>query len=240
MDILDVRASRLVVADPGLSPARVDEVIRLDPGPRRYDLQEGYHDAFLSKGQVVVGQTRDEIYSVATHHLELDVLEAFPRAPRRGEAVNLILLWNKGEAVYGQLFLEAEWTSSSYGISNTDAARLRWRAWDTRELISTAEEAQSMNDTGETLRHKTIIGRERALVEALAKALNLTIGGPSPSKITQKQLSRHNTGKLWETPLGHAFEVQLVGPEGEITGHIARITVELDRFEDPATQGETS
>jgi hypothetical protein len=240
MDILDVRASRLVVADPGLSPARVDEVIRLDPGPRRYDLQEGYHDAFLSKGQVVVGQTRDEIYSVATHHLELDVLEAFPRAPRRGEAVNLILLWNKGEAVYGRLFLEAEWTSSSYGISNTDAARLRWRAWDTRELISTAEEAQSMNDTGETLRHKTIIGRERALVEALAKALNLTIGGPSPSKITQKQLSRHNTGKLWETPLGHAFEVQLVGPEGEITGHIARITVELDRFEDPATQGETS
>jgi hypothetical protein len=32
MDILNVQASRLVVADPGLSPARVDEVIRLDPG----------------------------------------------------------------------------------------------------------------------------------------------------------------------------------------------------------------
>jgi hypothetical protein len=83
------------------------------------------------------------------------------------------------------------------------------------------------------LRHKTIIGRERALIEGLAKALNLTVGGLPPSKKTQAQLSRHNTGKLWETNLGNAFEVQLVDPDGAITGHIVRVTIELDRFEAP-------
>jgi hypothetical protein len=85
--------------------------------------------------------------------------------------------------------------------------------------------------TGDTLRHKTIIGRERALLESLAKTLNKTIGGPPPSRATLAELRRHRAGVLWETDLGNAFEVQIIGPDGTITGHIARVTVELDRFE---------
>jgi hypothetical protein len=88
-----------------------------------------------------------------------------------------------------------------------------------------------MSKVGETLRYKNIIGRERALVEALAKALNMTVGGPPPSRATLAQLRRHRAGRMWETELGNAFEVQIIGPEGEITGHIARVTIELDRFE---------
>jgi hypothetical protein len=88
-----------------------------------------------------------------------------------------------------------------------------------------------MSEIGETLRHETVIGRERALIEALAKAINATVGGPTPSRKTQAQLSRHRVSRVWDTKLGNAFEVQVVGPEGEVTGHVVRVTVELDRFE---------
>jgi hypothetical protein len=88
-----------------------------------------------------------------------------------------------------------------------------------------------VSEVGETLRHKNIIGRERALLEALAKAINKTIGGPPPSRATEAQLRQHRASVVWETALGCAFEVQVVGPDGAITGHVARVTVELDRFE---------
>jgi hypothetical protein len=77
---------------------------------------------------------------------------------------------------------------------------------------------------------KTIIGRERALIDALTKALQAMIGGPPPSKRTVAQVRRHKSGSRWETQRGGAFEVQLVGPDGDVTGHIARVTVEIDRF----------
>jgi hypothetical protein len=78
-----------------------------------------------------------------------------------------------------------------------------------------------------------IIGRERALIDALTNALAEAIGGPTPSKRTMAQLRLHRSSKTWPTNRGTAFEVQIHGPEGDITGHIARVTVELDRFEPP-------
>lgn len=77
-----------------------------------------------------------------------------------------------------------------------------------------------------------IIGRERALIDALAIAMNRAMGQP-PSKRTLAQLRRHGVSNLWTTPRGARFEVQIVGPEGDVTGHIVRVTVELDRFEAP-------
>jgi hypothetical protein len=88
-----------------------------------------------------------------------------------------------------------------------------------------------MSKAGETLRHKTIIGRERALIETLSKALNKTVGGLPISRATEAQLRKHRASKTWETDLGNAFEVLVVGPDGLATGHVARVTVELDRFE---------
>lgn len=82
------------------------------------------------------------------------------------------------------------------------------------------------------LRHKTIIGRERALIGGFTRALAKHVGGPPPSKKTTAELRRHNSGAVWDTMLGSAFEVQVVGPDGEPTGHVARVTVELERFEE--------
>jgi hypothetical protein len=82
------------------------------------------------------------------------------------------------------------------------------------------------------LRHRTIMGRERALIDALSKAMHAMIGGPPPSKKTLAQLRRHNASdRVWPTAQGCAFEVQVVGPDGDVTGHIVRVTIELDRFE---------
>jgi hypothetical protein len=81
---------------------------------------------------------------------------------------------------------------------------------------------------------RSIIGRERALARALTKALQELVGGPPPSKQTLAQLRRHNSSHMWETPRGYTFEVQIVGPDYDgPTGHIARVTVEIDRFEAP-------
>lgn len=77
----------------------------------------------------------------------------------------------------------------------------------------------------------SIIGRERALIDALTNALAAIAGGPPPSKRTLAQLRRHRSSETWPTRRGAAFEVQVGGPEGDATGHIVRVTVELDRFE---------
>jgi hypothetical protein len=74
------------------------------------------------------------------------------------------------------------------------------------------------------------IGRARALIAALTTAVNRSIGTP-PSKATLAQLRRHRVSRIWETRDGCAFDVQLIGPEGDVTGFIVRVTVELDRFE---------
>lgn len=76
-----------------------------------------------------------------------------------------------------------------------------------------------------------IIGRERALIDALTKALNAVIGGP-PSHRTMAELRRHNSSAITQTARGNSFEIQVVGPDSKITGHIVRVTVELDRFEE--------
>lgn len=77
-----------------------------------------------------------------------------------------------------------------------------------------------------------IIGRERALVNALADAMSKVIGGPPPSRKTMDHLRRHASSKVHETRRGCSFEVQLTALEdGQPTGHIVRVTVELDRFE---------
>lgn len=76
-----------------------------------------------------------------------------------------------------------------------------------------------------------IIGRERALIDGLSYAINHSIGGPAPSKKTMAELRRHNTGAVYQCPRGNTFEVQIVDPDGDLTGHVARVTVELDRFE---------
>jgi hypothetical protein len=76
-----------------------------------------------------------------------------------------------------------------------------------------------------------IIGRERALLDGLSNAMQSSIGGPPPSKKVLAELRRHNSSKIRPTSRGNTFEVQIVGPDGEITGHIAKVTVELDRFE---------
>ncbi len=65
-----------------------------------------------------------------------------------------------------------------------------------------------------------IIGRERALIGALA---NLVLG------VVGK---RHQTTRLHERPRGVSFDVRVLGSNYKATGHIARITVELDRVTD--------
>lgn len=81
------------------------------------------------------------------------------------------------------------------------------------------------------LRYKTIIGRERALIDGLTGVLQRMVGGPPLSKAMFAEARRHNSSRSTPTHSGSTFEVQIVGPDGEITGHIARVTVELDRFE---------
>lgn len=83
------------------------------------------------------------------------------------------------------------------------------------------------------LKYKAIIGRERALLDGLSKALNQTIGHPTPSRRVEAELRRHQVSRVYETNLGNAFEVQVHDPDGQPTGHIARVTIELDRFEAP-------
>lgn len=89
-----------------------------------------------------------------------------------------------------------------------------------------------------TLRHASIIGHERALLDGLSDALSKVVGGPPASAKTMTQLRRHRSSKVSPTLRGNSFEVQIVGPDGEITGHIVRVTVELDRFEAPSKNNQ--
>lgn len=62
----------------------------------------------------------------------------------------------------------------------------------------------------------SIIGRERALVNKLTKALQETVA------------PRHEYTKIVETSRGASFEA-LLFEGGESTGRVVRVTVELDR-----------
>lgn len=64
-----------------------------------------------------------------------------------------------------------------------------------------------------------IIGRERALMERLAKQLHL-----------DARLSHDHTA-LFETRRGYRFEVNISGPDGKPSGRIASVVIELDRVE---------
>jgi hypothetical protein len=98
-------------------------------------------------------------------------------------------------------------------------------------MDETRDEGTSVADASDE--RLPIIGRERALVDALSRALSEAVGGPAPSKRTTEQLGRHEHSRVWPTRRGCAFEVMLHGPPGEggRTGHVVRVTVELDRFE---------
>lgn len=89
------------------------------------------------------------------------------------------------------------------------------------------------------LRHKTIIGRERALIDALTNALQRVTEGMPPSKKTLAQLRLHRSSRVYPTGLGNTFEIQVHDPDRQATGHIVRVTVELDRFEE-VPRGETT
>lgn len=64
-----------------------------------------------------------------------------------------------------------------------------------------------------------ISGRERALMERLARQLHLD------AKLN------HDYTALIETRRGYRFEVNVSGPDGKPTGRIASVVIELDRVE---------
>lgn len=64
-----------------------------------------------------------------------------------------------------------------------------------------------------------IIGREQSLVDGLTKKIHRTVLKIGPST------------DLRETRRGNAFEVALVDEDDKPTGHVIKITVELDRFD---------
>jgi len=67
-----------------------------------------------------------------------------------------------------------------------------------------------------------LIGRERALMNALTK------------QIHNRGMAGYSVGRVRETPRGCAFDVQIVTNErGHYipTGHYARVEVTLDRFD---------
>jgi hypothetical protein len=66
----------------------------------------------------------------------------------------------------------------------------------------------------------SIIGREKALLGQLARSLYDTAR------------RHHNYGPIGERRRGYAFEVQIL-VDNEPTGHVAKVTVDLDRFEEP-------
>lgn len=68
--------------------------------------------------------------------------------------------------------------------------------------------------------HKpSIIGRDRALVDKLTEHLHSGIKGQHPATPASEDYR------------GSHFEVRIIGADGEATGHVARVTVELDRVE---------
>lgn len=76
-----------------------------------------------------------------------------------------------------------------------------------------------------------IIGRERALIDKLAKLL-----ADSTGRYHERTDPRH-------TARGAVFEVRIFEGDrrrGWPTGRIARVTVELDRIETPTTEGAST
>jgi len=68
-----------------------------------------------------------------------------------------------------------------------------------------------------------LIGRDYVLIEKLAKRV---FRYPGPDKVTT-DLRRTSDGRGWD------FEVMIVF-DGQPTGHIARVTIEMDRIEQVA------
>lgn len=102
-------------------------------------------------------------------------------------------------------------------------------------IINAITEWSERTEAGHEVPNKklTIIGRERWLLDDLAKGIQGVIGGPPPSKKTMARVRRHNSSTIYDTSRGNKFEVQVVDSvTGKPTGHIARVTVELDRFEE--------
>lgn len=73
-----------------------------------------------------------------------------------------------------------------------------------------------MSDADE---QRSIIGRERFLINALA------------TKLHTEARKHHSHAPIMETLRGAAFELRLFATDGEDTGVIARVTVEFDRLE---------
>lgn len=72
----------------------------------------------------------------------------------------------------------------------------------------------------------SIIGRERALIDGLTKVLHGSIE-------SVRFHPRHDPTPTSETRRGSTFEVAIRDPDGQPTGHVARVTIELDRLEQP-------
>lgn len=64
-----------------------------------------------------------------------------------------------------------------------------------------------------------LIGRDRALIDGLAKLVHDAVR------------KRHEYTDLYEGTRGCTFEVRVLDPDGDPTGRIARIAIELDRVE---------
>lgn len=75
--------------------------------------------------------------------------------------------------------------------------------------------------TDETNEEPSIFGRERALMEALARAVHKTVH------------MRGASTDLREEHRGYSFQVQ-IEVDGEPTGHVATITLTMDRWKDPS------
>lgn len=74
-------------------------------------------------------------------------------------------------------------------------------------------------------RDLSIIGRERFLIDKLAKTLH------------DAARKRHSHAPIVETRRGAAFELRLFASDGEDTGVVARVTVEFDRLADGPSDG---
>jgi hypothetical protein len=73
----------------------------------------------------------------------------------------------------------------------------------------------------------SIFGRERALIDGLAKVLK-----EAAWRGARFAKASHEVSSVSATERGAMFDVQ-IHVDGEPTGHIARVTVDLDRFEEP-------
>lgn len=66
----------------------------------------------------------------------------------------------------------------------------------------------------------SIVGRDRVLVEKVAKSLFKSLPRP------------HESTLLRETPRGSYFEVHVIGSDSDRTGRVIRVTIELDRVDE--------